>query len=107
MYPSPLSSELIFATELVISSLALAIPTSSSGSSSRGPNVELDEIEVRLTRRSYVRSLRLHLKDSKRNSPIDERVVVPPYFCTFGAFQPKGGLYYLELIGKEPTIYSP
>ncbi|KAG9015727.1 hypothetical protein FRB95_009223 [Tulasnella sp. JGI-2019a] len=38
-------SELIFATELVISSLSIAIPMS-SGSGSKASNVELDEIEV-------------------------------------------------------------
>lgn len=82
-------SELVFATEPLLASLALSIPNSIH----RSPIVELDEVEVLLKDLHTCSPLTFPTTDSERHTATLQRAVVPSYLSTLDSQQHFSGKY--------------
>lgn len=103
MRNSRIRSELIFATELVISALGLAIPTSSS-SGSKSASVELDEIEVRIPLNPYFLQALTSTIDPERYPSTNEGFGIPTYIGKGGAFKLEARVSRLEFFCGSLTF---
>jgi hypothetical protein len=103
----------VFATEPLLSTLALSIP--GSGSSSRKSQVELDEVEVRVQYFTLSKLDFIHhtAADTKRDIATRKRPLISPHICAACAleFEPflrpdqLGGTYIAPLEDRLVTSF--